>query len=114
MYDRSCNLVSLRQQATTTYNEMRESMEKSLEEKKGTYETIDGIKIISAFLNGNQSNQVIDYADSNGVDLTAIRSKGLQGLSKVVMIGSNSRNVSRNVSCHILIVKDEIPLLLIT
>ncbi len=106
MRDHSGNVVSLSQQATTIYNEMKESMEKSLEEKKETYKTIDGIKINSVILNGNPSNQVVDYADNNSVDLIVIGSKGLQGLLKVIKgLGNVSRNVSERVSCPILIVR---------
>ena len=85
---------------------MRENIGRSLEEKKEMYKTTDGIRIISVILNGNPSNQVVDYADNNGVDLIVIGSKGLQGLSKAIKgLGSVSRNVSERVCCPILIVR---------
>jgi nucleotide-binding universal stress UspA family protein len=106
MRDHSGNVVSLSQQAADIYTEMKESMEKSLNEKKDIYETTEGIKINSVILNGNPSNQVVDYADNNSVDLIVIGSKGLQGLSKFIKgLGSVSRNVSERVSCPILIVR---------
>jgi nucleotide-binding universal stress UspA family protein len=100
------NVVSLSQHAMIIYTEMRENIGRSLEEKKEMYKTTDGIKIISVILNGSPSNQVVDYADNNGVDLIVIGSKGLQGLSKVIKgLGSVSRNVSERVSCPLLIVR---------
>ena len=106
VYNPDGTIMPLIQQAMTIYNEMRGNMEKSFGEKKRKYKTTDGLKITSVILNGNPSDQVVDYAKNNCVDLIVTGSKGLQGLSKVIKgLGSVSRSVSERVSCPVLIVR---------
>ena len=94
---------SFRNHINTIYQQLKNAMEKELEQKKDMYERLEGIKIEPVILYGNPSNKIIEYIHSNMVDLVVIASNGLQGLSKVKALGSVSRKVSEQSNCPVLI-----------
>ncbi|RZM78612.1 universal stress protein [Leptolyngbya iicbica] len=53
---------------------------------------------------GNPSSEIIDYAQSNGVDLIVIPSSGKTGLSRFFM-GSVSEKVVRFSHCPVLVIR---------
>lgn len=92
---------------TQYIQELSEEMEKNasnmLEGEKRKYAHHD-IKIETISLNGYPSEKIIEFANSEKVDLIVIGNVGLSGLSKVKALGSVSRNVSERASCPVLIV----------
>ena len=78
---------------------------KTKDEKKKAYKSIDGVKLESIFLYGDPANQIIDYSNNNRVDLIVMGSNGLQGIAKFKGLGSVSRKVSEAVSCPITIIR---------
>jgi nucleotide-binding universal stress UspA family protein len=52
----------------------------------------------------NPPEKIIDFANSEKVDLIVIGGVGLSRLSKVKALGSVSRSVSKRASCPVLIV----------
>jgi nucleotide-binding universal stress UspA family protein len=94
---------SFRNHINKIYQQLKNAMEKELEQKKDMYERLEGIKIEPVILYGNPSNKIIEYVHNNMIDLVVIASNGLQGLSKVKALGSVSRKVSEQSNCPVLI-----------
>ena len=95
---------------TDFINEMNEAIKSEwilkLSEIKKKYETKD-IKIRTEILVGNGgsiSDNIIDFADKEKVNIIVIGNIGLGGVSKVKTLGSISRNVSEKANRPVLIV----------
>jgi nucleotide-binding universal stress UspA family protein len=73
-----------------------------LEEKKQKYK--NSVRIRSAVLVGRPENKIVEFANRQNVDLIAMGSRGLKGISRWVM-GSVSRSVSERAKCTVMIVK---------
>jgi nucleotide-binding universal stress UspA family protein len=97
--------TSLSQHTTAIYDEMKNSIEKTVIEKINKFESTEGVKIDLDILYGNPANEIVDYATKNKVDLLVIGSNGLQGLAKIKGLGSVSRKVSERISCPITIIR---------
>lgn len=97
--------TSLSQHTSAIYDEMKNSIEKSVREKISKFTSIDGVKIDFIILYGNPANEIVDFANKNNVDLLIMGSNGLQGLAKIRGLGSVSRKVSERVSCPITIIR---------
>ena len=95
--------IPLTQYIQELSEEMEENASNMLEEEKRKYAHHD-IKIETISLNGYPSEKIIEFANSEKVDLIVIGNIGLSGLSKVKALGSVSRNVSERASCPVLIV----------
>ncbi|MDN5847734.1 MAG: universal stress protein [Candidatus Nitrosocosmicus sp.] len=96
---------NLNKHVNSIYHEARNSIENDIDEKKKVYKSIVGIKLESCILYGDPANQIIDYSNNNRVDLIVMGSNGLQGLSKIRVLGSVSRKVSEAVSCPMTITR---------
>ncbi|WP_458747364.1 universal stress protein [Candidatus Nitrosocosmicus sp. T] len=96
---------SLNDHANSIYQEIKNLMQKDMDEKKEAYKSIDGVKLESKFLYGDPANHIIDYSNNNRVDLIVMGSNGLQGLAKIKGLGSVSRKVSESVSCPMTIIR---------
>ena len=81
---------------------MRHETMSKLEEKKQKYK--NSVRIRSAVLVGRPENKIVEFANRQNVDLIAMGSRGLKGISRFVM-GSVSRNVSERAKCTVMIVK---------
>ena len=95
--------IPLTQYIQELSEEMEENASNMLEGEKQKYAHHD-IKIETISLNGYPSEKIIEFANSEKVDLIVIGNVGLSGLSKVKALGSVSRNVSERASCPVLIV----------
>ena len=95
--------IPLTQYIQELSEEMEENASNMLEVEKRKY-AHDDIKIDTISLNGYPSEKIIEFANSEKVDLIVIGNVGLSGLSKVKALGSVSRNVSERASCPVLIV----------
>ena len=95
--------IPLTQYIQELSEEMEENASNMLEGEKRKYVHHD-VKIETISLNGYPSEKIIEFANSEKVDLIVIGNVGLSGLSKVKALGSVSRNVSERASCPVLIV----------
>jgi nucleotide-binding universal stress UspA family protein len=62
------------------------------------------VRIRSAVLVGRPEDKIVEFANRQNVDLIAMGSRGLKGISRWVM-GSVSRSVSERAKCTVMIVK---------
>jgi nucleotide-binding universal stress UspA family protein len=90
---------------TSIYQEIRNLIEEDIEKKKQKYRSIEGIRIESVIIYGDPSNQIVEYANKNQVDMIIIGSNGLQGIAKIKALGSVTRKVSEIVECPIVIIR---------
>jgi nucleotide-binding universal stress UspA family protein len=90
---------------TSIYQEIRNLIEEDIEKKKQKYRSIGGIRIESVIIYGDPSNQIVEYANRNQVDMIIIGSNGLQGIAKIKALGSVTRKVSEIVECPIVIIR---------
>lgn len=98
-------VTSFAEYMATVYQEIRNMMQKGLEERKRNIQA-QGISINVFITKGNPTDKIVDYATNEKVDLVVIGSVGLTGVSKLFKgLGSVSRNVSERVSCPVLIVR---------
>jgi nucleotide-binding universal stress UspA family protein len=86
------------------YREMRASAEKEMERLGG--EQLEGYKDMEhAVLRGVPYEEIIRYAEDNGVDLIVMGSHGRKGLDRVIF-GSTAAKVVKNAHCPVLTVRD--------
>jgi nucleotide-binding universal stress UspA family protein len=102
---RTGEVTSFAEYMATVYQEIRNTMQKGLDERKRNIEA-QGISINVFITQGNPSDKIVDYVTNEKVDLVVIGSVGLTGVSKFFKgLGSVSRKVSERVSCPVLIVR---------
>jgi nucleotide-binding universal stress UspA family protein len=82
--------------------DMRYKMINTLEKIKQKYE--NSVKIRTVVLVGLAEDKIVEYANRQNVDLIVMGSKGLKGISRLLM-GSVSRHVSEKVKCSVMIVR---------
>jgi nucleotide-binding universal stress UspA family protein len=82
--------------------DMRYKMINTLEKIKQKYE--NSVKIRTVVLVGSAQDKIVGYANRQNVDLIVMGSKGLKGISRLLM-GSVSRHVSEKVKCSVMIVR---------
>ena len=102
---RTGEMTSFAEYMTAIYQEIRDRMQKGLNERKSKIEA-QGIPIDIFVTKGNPSDKIVEYATNEKVDLVVVGSIGLTGVSKFFKgLGSISRNVSERVSCPVLIIR---------
>lgn len=82
--------------------DMRYKMINTLEKIKQKYE--NSVKIRTVVLVGSAEDKIVEFANRQNVDLIVMGSKGLKGISRLLM-GSVSRHVSEKVKCSVMIVR---------
>lgn len=82
--------------------DMRNNMIDRLEEIKQKYQNSVRIRIVVSI--GPAEVKIVEYANRQNVDLIVMGSKGLKGISRLIM-GSVSRTVSEKVKCTVMIVR---------
>ena len=82
--------------------DMRYKMVNTLEKIKQKYK--NSVKIRTVVLVGSAKDKIVEYANRQNVDLIVMGSKGLKGISRLLM-GSVSRHVSEKVKCSVMIVR---------
>ena len=68
------------------------------------YKEAGEIDVSTHVLIGDPANMIIEFADSQKVDLIIMGSVGLRGINKIKTLGSVSRRVTEMASCPVLIV----------
>ena len=82
--------------------DMRYKMINTLEKIKQKYE--NSVKIRTVVLVGSAEDKIVEFANRQNVDLIVMGSKGLKGISRLLM-GSVSRSVSEKAKCSVMIVR---------
>ncbi|MFQ5941661.1 MAG: universal stress protein [Nitrososphaerales archaeon] len=75
-----------------------------LDKKMGECEKNE-VKASYKILEGDTASKIKETAHKKKVDLIIMGSVGLTGIKKLGALGSVSRKVSENVSCHVLIIR---------
>ena len=102
---RTGEMTSFAEYMSIVYQEIRDRMQKGLDERKKNIEA-QGISIDIFVTKGNPSDKIVDYSTNEKVDLVVIGSIGLTGISKFFKgLGSVSRNVTERVSCPVLVIR---------
>jgi nucleotide-binding universal stress UspA family protein len=78
---RTGEVTSFAEYMTAIYQEIRDTMQKGLDQRKRKIEA-QGISINIFLTNGNPSDKIVEYATNEKVDLVVIASTGLTGVSK--------------------------------
>ncbi len=63
-----------------------------------------GASTKSFVLEGAVSEKLLQFINQYGIDLVVIGSRGLSGISKIITLGSVSRNISELADCPVIIV----------
>jgi nucleotide-binding universal stress UspA family protein len=69
------------------------------------YRNIENVSLQSEVLIGDPSNEILQFANDEKVDLIIIGTTGLSGIKKFVF-GSVARKVSEKAKCHIMLVRE--------
>jgi nucleotide-binding universal stress UspA family protein len=85
------------------YSAMRNEVIRILDEKKHQYEQ-QGVRFETEVFQGRPVDRILEYAESNGIELIVMGGTGLSGLSKLVALGSVSRGVVERSKCPVMIV----------
>ena len=99
------SVTTFSEHALGIYKQIEDSMQEALQEKIDKFGSAYGVNFERVIIYGNPSNEIIDYAKKNKVDLLIMGSNGLQGLAKIKGLGSVSRKVSERISCPITIIR---------
>lgn len=82
--------------------DMRNKMTKRLDELRQRYDSSVQIRTLVSV--GRPEDKIIEYANNLHADIIVMGSRGLKGISKLLM-GSVSRKVSERVSCTVMIAR---------
>lgn len=87
------------------YNILREEGEKAISvvEERGK---VSGVEVREMILEGHPSNEIIDFAEKNNVDLIVVGTLGKTGLDRFLM-GSVADKVVRGSKVPVLVVRSE-------
>ncbi|MCD4807853.1 MAG: universal stress protein [Methanococcoides sp.] len=66
-----------------------------------------GLEIESAVLEGHPSNEIIEFAEGNDIDMIVIGTLGKSGLDRF-LLGSVAEKVTRNSKVPVLVVRGEV------
>lgn len=98
--------ITSAQMAKDLWQQLKESASKMLSDKK--QEVIEGqardLHITTKVLLGQPVEKAIEYADEEKVDMIAIGSIGLSGISRLKALGSVSRGIVERAKCPVLVV----------
>lgn len=86
------------------YQDLETKAMNMLKAKTLEYKEAGEIDVSTRVLIGDPANKIIEFADSQKVDLIIMGSVGLRGINKIRTLGSVSRRVSEMASCPVLIV----------
>ncbi len=81
---------------------MQNKMTNRLDELRQRYD--DSVRIRTLISVGRAEDKIIECANNLHADIIVIGSRGLNGISKLLM-GSVSRKVSERVNCTVMIVR---------
>jgi nucleotide-binding universal stress UspA family protein len=93
------DMITLEQYLKDITLEIKTDVEKMFEENIDKYRNIENVLI------GDPSNEILQFANDEKVDLIIIGSTGLSGFSKFVF-GSVARNVAEKATCPVMLVRE--------
>jgi nucleotide-binding universal stress UspA family protein len=67
----------------------------------------DGVRYRRAFIIGNPTFEIVEYAERNNIDLVVMGTHGWTGLSRLLM-GSVAESVVRRAPCPVLTIKQPV------
>lgn len=98
-------LTAFKEHAQFVYSSMKNEITKILDEKKREYEQVAGLKKFKTdVVQGRPVDKILEYAESKGIELIIMGSTGLSGISKLIALGSVSREVLERSKCPVMIV----------
>jgi len=86
------------------YQDLETKAMNMLKAKSLEYKGAGEVAISTHVLLGDPADKIIEFADSENIDLIIIGNVGLRGITKIKTLGSVSRRVSEMASCPVLIV----------
>jgi nucleotide-binding universal stress UspA family protein len=86
------------------YYNMKTGAEKMLAKKKDVCER-SGVETITKVMLGKVSNTVIEYINSNKIELVVLGTTGLGGISRIKALGSVARNIAEKAGCPVLLIR---------
>ncbi len=89
----------------TIYNIMKNDGQKAVSKIKEIGEA-SGVEVREVLLEGYPSNEIIDFAENNNIDLIVMGSLGATGLERF-LIGSVAETVVRGSKVPVLVVRSE-------
>ena len=85
------------------FKEMRETAQKQFSKLNAKFNK-DNIKVTSKVIFGAPSHMIIDYAETEKMDLIVMGTKGAEGI-KEILIGSNTEKIVRRTTIPVMAVK---------
>jgi nucleotide-binding universal stress UspA family protein len=82
---------------------VKESAKSSMYEIQQSGENF-GISIKSFVLEGPVSKKLLQFIKQHNINLVVVGSRGLSGISRIMTLGSVSRNISEETDCPVIIV----------
>ena len=99
------DMITLEQYLKDITLEIKTDVKKMFEENIDKYRNIENVSLQSEVLIGDPSNEILQFANDEKVDLIIIGTTGLSGIKKFVF-GSVARKVSEKAKCHIMLVRE--------
>jgi len=99
------DMITLEQYLKDITLEIKTDVKKMFEENIDKYRNIENVSLQSEVLIGDPSNEILQFANDEKVDLIIIGTTGLSGFSKFVF-GSVARNVSEKAKCPVMLVRE--------
>lgn len=87
------------------YDTLKNEGEKAISEVKERGK-VSGVEVREVLLEGHPSNEIIDFAEKNNVDLIVVGTLGKTGLDRFLM-GSVAEKVVRGSKVPVLVVRNE-------
>jgi nucleotide-binding universal stress UspA family protein len=85
------------------WENLQEEAQKMMEQVKQSLPAIEN-PVHVRIIHGHVGKSIVEFAQSNGIDLIIMGSRGLSGL-KEFFLGSASHYVTQHANCPVLIVK---------
>jgi len=98
------DMITLEQYLKDITLEIKKDAENMLEEKIEKYRNIENVSLEIQVLIGNPSDQIIQFANGERMELIIMGNTGLGGFSKIVS-GSVAKNVSEKAKCPVMLVR---------
>ena len=98
------DMITLEQYLKDITFEIKKDAENMLEEKLEKYRNIENVSLKIHVLIGNPSDQIIQFANGERMELIIMGNTGLGGFSKIVS-GSVAKNVSEKAKCPVMLVR---------
>jgi len=98
------DMITLEQYLKDITLEIKKDAENMLEEKIKKYRNNENVSLEVQVLIGNPSDQIIQFANGERMELIIMGNTGLGGFSKIVS-GSVAKNVSEKAKCPVMLVR---------